>query len=49
MNTAERIFEWLLAAWNTELLKLGDTPFTVRALILVIISLVLLSYLSDKV
>jgi small-conductance mechanosensitive channel len=48
MNTAERIFEWLLAAWNTELLKLGDTSITVRALILVIISLVLLSYLSAK-
>jgi small-conductance mechanosensitive channel len=48
MNTVERIFEWLLSAWNAELLKLGDTPFTVRALILVIISLVLLSYLSAK-
>lgn len=48
MNTVERVFEWLLSAWNAELLKLGDTPFTVRALILVIISLVLLSYLSAK-
>lgn len=48
MNTLDRVYEWLLAIWNAELLKLGDTPFSVKSLFFVIISLVLLSYLTAK-
>lgn len=48
MNTVERIFEWIFTVWNAELLKLGDTSFTVKALFFLIISLFLLTYLSAK-
>ncbi len=48
MNSLDRIYEWLAAVWNAELLKLGDTPFAVKSLFFVTISLVLLSYLTAK-
>ncbi len=48
MNTTYRLLEWLNTIMNTELLNLGETPVTIKTLLLLIISLVLLSYITSK-
>lgn len=48
MNTTYRLLEWLNTIMNTELLNLGETPVTIKTLLLLIASLVLLSYITSK-
>jgi small-conductance mechanosensitive channel len=49
MNNFEEIIERLRNYWNFELFKLGDSPFTTKTLISLIISLFLLFYLTSKI
>jgi small-conductance mechanosensitive channel len=49
MNSAEEFLSWLKAAWNFELFHLGDSPFTTKTFLLLILSLFLLFYISSKI
>lgn len=44
----ESFFDWLLPFWNYQLFNLGETPFTTKTFVFLIISLFLLLYLSGK-
>ena len=48
MDNLESILEWLKSFWNAEIVKLGETPLTIKSLIIVLVSLILLVYLSGK-
>lgn len=48
MNSFERVLKWLQNIWNTELLKLGETTLTFRSFVIVIISIIILFYLTSK-
>ncbi|NCC74482.1 MAG: mechanosensitive ion channel, partial [Sphingobacteriia bacterium] len=48
MNSFERVLKWLQNIWNTELLKLGETALTFRSFVIVIISIIILFYLTAK-
>lgn len=49
MNNFEEIIAKLKEYWNYELFNLGDSPFTTKTLISLIISLFLLFYLTSKI
>ncbi len=49
MNSVEELLNWLKTTWNFELFHLGDSPFTTRTFILLILSLFLLFYISSKI
>jgi small-conductance mechanosensitive channel len=49
MNSAEEFLSWLKTTWNFELFNLGDSPFTTRTLVLLLLSLFLLFYISSKI
>lgn len=49
MNSVEDFLSWLKTTWNLELFHLGDSPFTTRTFILLILSLFLLFYISSKI
>lgn len=49
MNSVEEFLSWLKTTWNFELFNLGESPFTTRTLVLLILSLFLLFYISSKI
>ena len=49
INSVEELLSWLKTTWNFELFHLGDSPFTTRTFILLILSLFLLFYISSKI
>jgi small-conductance mechanosensitive channel len=49
MNTSEKFFTWFKPIWNLELFNLGDTAFTTRTFLILIISLFLLIYITAKI
>jgi small-conductance mechanosensitive channel len=49
MNSAEEFLSWLKTAWNFELFHLGDSPFTTKTFLLLILSLFLLFFISSKI
>ena len=49
MNNYEEIIAKLKVYWNFELFHLGDSPFTTKTLISLILSLFLLFYLTSKI
>jgi small-conductance mechanosensitive channel len=49
MNSVEEFLNWLKTTWNFELFHLGDSPFTTRTLVLLLLSLFLLFYISSKI
>jgi small-conductance mechanosensitive channel len=48
MNSVEELVSWLKTTWNFELFHLGDSPFTTKTFLLLILSLFLLFYISSK-
>jgi small-conductance mechanosensitive channel len=44
----ESFFDWLLPFWNYQLFNLGETDFTTKSFIFLILSLFLLLYLTGK-
>ncbi len=42
MNSFEKFMEWIKHYWSLELFRLGESPFTLKTLIILIISLILL-------
>lgn len=48
MNNFDEIIEQLKIYWSFELFKLGDSPFTTKTLISLIVSLFLLFYITSK-
>jgi len=49
MNSVEELLSWLQTTWNFELFHLGDSPFTTKTFLLLILSLFLLFYISSKI
>lgn len=49
MNSIEKFISKLKPIWNFELFNLGDTIFTTRTLLLLIVSLFLLIYVTSKI
>jgi small-conductance mechanosensitive channel len=49
MNTFEKIINKFKPIWNFELFSLGDSVFTTRSLLLLIVSLFLLIYITAKI
>jgi small-conductance mechanosensitive channel len=48
MNSVEELVSWLKTTWNFELFHLGDSPFTTKTFLLLLLSLFLLFYISSK-
>ena len=46
MNTFEKILDWLKNTWHIELFHLGESPVTIRSVVLIIIAIFILFYLS---
>jgi small-conductance mechanosensitive channel len=46
MNSFDRFIQWLQRTWQIELFHIGESPFTIKTLILLIIALFLLFYLT---
>lgn len=49
MNSPKELIEWLKTSWNYELFHLGDSVFTTKTFLLLVLSLFLLFYLSSKI
>ena len=49
MNTLENFFTWFKPIWNFELFNMGETVFTTRAFLILIVSLFLLTYITAKI
>lgn len=49
MSSPNEFIEWLKTSWNFELFHLGESPFTTKTFVLLILSLFLLFYLSSKI
>ena len=49
MISAKELSEWINTTWNFELFHLGDSPFTTKTFLLLVLSLFLLFYLSSKI
>jgi small-conductance mechanosensitive channel len=49
MNSFEKFANWIKPVWNFELFNLGNTAFTTRTFILLIVSLFLLIYVTSKI
>jgi len=49
MNSVEELLSWLKTTWNFELFSLGESPFTTKTFLLLILSLFLLFYISSKI
>lgn len=49
MSSPNEFIEWLKTSWNIELFHLGDSPFTTKTFVLLIVSLFLLFYISSKI
>lgn len=49
MISPREIIDWLKSTWNFELFHLGDSQFTTKAFILLVLSLFLLFYISSKI
>jgi small-conductance mechanosensitive channel len=49
MNNYEEIIARLKVYWNFELFKLGDSPFTTKTLLTLVLSLFLLFFLTSKI
>jgi len=49
MNWYEKLLTWLKTFWGIELFHLGGSPFTIRTLIFLSISLFLLFYVTSKI
>ncbi|PKP53196.1 MAG: mechanosensitive ion channel protein MscS [Bacteroidetes bacterium HGW-Bacteroidetes-1] len=49
MNSVEELLKWLKTIWNFELFQLGNSQFTTKTFLLLILSLFLLFYLSSKI
>jgi hypothetical protein len=44
--TLDNILEWLKSAWSAELFMLGDNPFRLKTMTVLIVSLFLLFFLT---
>ena len=49
MNSFDKVLEWIKATWSIELFKLGENPFMIKTIIMLIFSFFLLFYLSGKI
>jgi len=49
MNSVEELLSWLKTTWNFELFHLGESPFTTKTFLLLILSLFLLCFISSKI
>lgn len=49
MHSVDEFLRWLKTTWNFELFHLGSSPFTTKTFLLLLLSLVLLFYLSSKI
>ncbi len=49
MISPKELIEWLKTTWNFELFHLGDSPFTTKTFVLLVLSLFLLFYISSKI
>lgn len=49
MISPREIIDWLKTAWSFELFHLGDSPFTTKAFLILVLSLFLLFYISSKI
>ncbi len=49
MNSVEELLDWLKNAWNYELFLLGNSHFTTKTFLLLVLAIVLLFYLSSKI
>jgi small-conductance mechanosensitive channel len=49
MNSFEKFTNWIKPVWNFELFHLGDTVFTTKTFLSLIISLFLLFYITSKI
>jgi len=47
MNNFEKFLHWLKNTWHIELFSLGESPFTIRTVVMLVISLILLFVLSS--
>jgi len=49
MNTFEKFTNWIKPVWNFELFNFGDTVFTTRSLLIMVVSLFLLFYITSHI
>ncbi len=49
MDLLDRLAAWLKETWNSSLFKLGENPFTLKTIIILIASLILLFFLSSLI
>ena len=49
MHSVDEFLRWFKTTWNFELFHLGSSPFTTKTFLLLLLSLVLLFYLSSKI
>lgn len=49
MNTFEKFIDWFKPVWNFELFNLGESVFTTRSFLILIISLFLLFYITSHI
>lgn len=49
MMSPKELIEWLKTTWNYELFHLGDSQFTTKTFLLLVLSLFLLFYISSKI
>ncbi len=49
MSSIHDLFEWLKASWNTELFSLGNAVFTSRTLFVLVLSIVLLLFITSQI
>jgi len=49
MNSVEAFYDWMKNTWNLELFVLGNSHITIRTLFLLVISVILLFYISSKI
>ena len=49
MTSPKELLSWLKATWNFEWFSLGESPFTTKTFLLLILSLFLLFYISSKI
>ena len=49
MSSYERVMEWIRSAWDVELFMMGNSEFTIRTFVMLILSFFLLFYISGKI
>ena len=49
MTSPRELIDWLKTTWNFELFHIGNSPFTTKTFILLVLSLFLLFYISSKI